>query len=70
MFAFSLLAYGRFLSVSIASIAPIMIITMIIAMIPYSTVLFEAKPLAGVAVGAAVAAGAPAETCVSADDGQ
>jgi len=40
----------------IASTVPIMIITMIIAMIPYITVVFEAKPVSGVAVGAGVAA--------------
>jgi len=37
--------------------APIMTITMIIATIPYMTVLFDAKPVSGVAVGAEVAAG-------------
>jgi hypothetical protein len=51
-----LVAYGRFLSMSITSIAPIMIITTIIATIPYMTVLFEAKPASGVAVGAGVGA--------------
>ncbi len=49
--------YGRFLVTRIASIAPIMTMTIIIAMMPYMTVLFEAKPVAGVAVGVAVAAG-------------
>jgi hypothetical protein len=37
-----------------------MTITMMIATIPYSTVLFEAKLVAGVTVGAMVAGGAPA----------
>jgi hypothetical protein len=32
--------------------------TIIMATIPYSTVVFEAKPVRGVAVGAVVAAGA------------
>ena len=53
-----LLFYGRFLVTKIASIAPMMIMTMMIATSPYMRVLFEAKPLAGVAVGAGVAGGA------------
>ena len=40
--------------------APIMTITMIIATIPYMSVLFEAKPLAGVADGGDVAGGVAA----------
>ena len=52
--------HGRFLSISITNIAPIMTITMIIAIPMYITVVFEAKPASGVAVGAAVAAGVPA----------
>ena len=60
VFVFSALAYGLFLlSISIVA-APIMIMTMIIATIPYMSVVFEAKPLSGVADGAAVAAGVPA----------
>ena len=51
-----------------ARTAPIMTMTMMIATIPYSTVLLDAKPVAGVAVGAAVATGAPAYMCVVADD--
>ena len=50
-------AYGLFLSISITIIAPIMIITMMMATIPYMSVVFEAKPLSGDAVGADVAAG-------------
>ncbi len=53
---FYVFVYGRFLSISIIA-APIMTITIIMATIPYIRVLFEAKPLAGVAVGGAVAAG-------------
>ena len=52
--------YGRFLVTSNARTAPIITITMMIATIPYSTVLFEAKLVAGVTVGAMVAGGAPA----------
>jgi hypothetical protein len=47
--------YGCFLVTSIASTTPMMTITMIIATIPYMSVLFEAKPESGVAVGADVA---------------
>ena len=60
MFVFETLVYGRFLVTSIASTAPMMIITIIIAAIPYSTVSVDAKPVSGVAVGAVVAAGVPA----------
>jgi len=60
VFLFWILVYGRFL-LSISMIAaPITIITMIIATSPYMSVVFEAKPLSGVAVGAAVASVAPA----------
>ncbi len=52
------LVYGRFLVTKIASTAPMMTITMIIATIPYMSVLFDAKPASGVAVGANVAEGA------------
>ena len=54
----------------IASTAPIMIITMIIATIPYITVVFEAKPVSGVAVGTGVAADELAEKADVEDDGQ
>ena len=48
--------YGRFL-LSISRIkAPIMIITIIIATTPNSTVAVDAKPVTGEAVGAAVGA--------------
>ena len=46
--------YGRFLVTSNARTAPIMIMTMMIPAIPYSSVVFDAKPLAGVDVGAVV----------------
>ncbi len=52
---FAVLVYGCFLVTKIASTAPIMIMTMMIATSPYIRVLFEAKPLTGVAVGACVA---------------
>lgn len=47
--------YGLFLIVSIASTAPIMTMTMMMATIPYSMVVLDAKLVAGVAVGALVA---------------
>lgn len=50
------LFYGRFRVTRNASIAPMMIITIIIATRPYMSVLFEAKPLSGDAVGAGVTA--------------
>ena len=53
-----ILVYGRFLVTRSASTTPIMTITMIIATIPYMSVLFDAKPFNGVAVGANVAEGA------------
>ena len=49
------LVYGRFLVTSIASTAPIMIITIMIATPMYSSVVCVATPLSGVAVGAGVA---------------
>ena len=52
--------YGLFLVTRIASTAPMMIMTTTIATIPYISVLFEAKPVSGDAVGAGVAAGLPA----------
>ena len=45
---------------STARTAPMTIMIMAIATMPYSTVVFEAKPASGVAVGAGVAAGGPA----------
>ena len=50
--------YGRFLSISTIIAAPIMIITIITAAIPNSTVPVDASPVGGAAVGAGVAAGA------------
>jgi hypothetical protein len=62
--------YDRFL-LSISRIkAPIMIITIIIAATPNSTVPVDARPVGGEAVGAGVAAGELAWTYVPADDGQ
>ena len=52
--------YGRFLSVRIASIAPIMTITIITAAIPNSRLPVDAKPEGGEAVGGAVGGGEPA----------
>lgn len=51
-------AYGRFLVTSNAITAPIMIMTMMIAMPMYSSAFCVAKPLSGVDVGACVGAGA------------
>ncbi len=48
--------------------APIIIMIMARATIPYITVLFEAKPLTGGAVGAIVPAGESAANAVSALD--
>jgi hypothetical protein len=59
-FCFAYLAYGRFLSVSTASTATHMTITIIIAAIPNSTVPVDAKPVTGGAVGAGVGGGEPA----------
>ena len=49
--------YGCFLVTRTATMAMPTMKTMIIATTAYMTVVFEAKPLRGVAVGAAVAAG-------------
>ena len=51
-----------------ARTAPMTIMIMAIATIPYSTVLFDAKLETGDVVGAVVAGGAPAKKCASADD--
>ena len=53
-----------------ARTAPMMTITIIIAMIPYVNVAFEAKPVSGVAVGADVAAVELAWKAAVDDDGQ
>ena len=53
-----------------ANTAPIIIITMMIAMPTYSTVDSLANPVAAVGVGASVACAAVATKLVSADDGQ
>ena len=50
--------YGRFLSISTASAATHMIITITITATPNITVPVDAKPVGGEAVGAAVGAGA------------
>ena len=55
--SFSFLVYGRFLSISIASMAPITIMTMMMDMIPYMRVVFEAKPDCGVDIGVVVVVG-------------
>jgi hypothetical protein len=57
-FCFASLAYGRFLSISIASTATHMIMTITTTATPNITVAVDAKPVTGEAVGAAVAAGA------------
>ena len=54
VFVFSSLLYGLFLLSMSMIAAPIMTITMTIATTPYMSVLFEAKPDSGVAVGACV----------------
>jgi hypothetical protein len=51
------LAYGRFLSISIISIAPIMTMMIAITATPNSTVDVDARPVGGEAVGAGVAGG-------------
>ena len=56
-FLFCDLFYGRFLVTRSASTAPIMTMTTMIATIPYMTVVFEAKPLSGVAVTVGPAGG-------------
>lgn len=58
VFGFSV--YGRFLSISTARTATQMTMTIIIAATPSITVLVDAKPVTGEAVGAVVAAGVPA----------
>ena len=55
---FCFFVYGRFLSVRIASTAPIMIITIITAAIPNSKLANDAKPVTGVGYGGAVGDGA------------
>ena len=62
--------YGRFLSVRTANIAPMMIITIITAAIPYSTVVVDASPVTGAAVGAGVGAAALTVKADSAYDPQ
>jgi hypothetical protein len=49
--------YGCFLIINSARTAPIMMMTIMIAMIPYSSVVLFTRPVAGVAAGVAVAAG-------------
>ena len=56
-FCLVFLLYGRFLVTSNARTAPITTTMMAIATIPYSTVVFDAKPLVGDDVGADVAVG-------------
>ena len=65
-----LLFYACFLIIRSANTAPIMIITMMIATIPYSSAVCVATPLSGVAVGAAVADACIAVKLVVSDDGQ
>ena len=62
------LVYGRFLIISTARTAPMMIMTMMMATPIISTVEVDAKPVGGEAAGAIVAPGAPAMMCVSAHD--
>ena len=50
--------------------APITIMIMAIATIPYSRVVFDAKPVSGVAAGAPVGAGVLAKKAVVEDYGQ
>ncbi len=61
--------YSRFLIISTASTAPIMIITTIIATPMYITSDVVASPVTAVAVGSCVA-GKPAWKPAEADDGQ
>ena len=58
------LVYGRFLVTTITITAPMTMMMKAIATIPYMSVVFEAKPESGVAVGAAVAAAALAKKAV------
>jgi hypothetical protein len=62
--------YGRFLIVRSASTMPIMTITIIIAATPNSTVLVDARPVGGAAVGGGVAAAALSVKVDSAFDPQ
>ena len=62
---FAALAYGRFLTISAEMIAMPTIITMMIATSPYMSVVLEAKPDMGVAVGAVV--GADELACMNVD---
>jgi len=70
IFCFATLFYGCFLVTRIASTAPMMIMMMAIATIPYMTVVFEAKPVSGVAVGAGVGGAGSTAKVVSEEDGQ
>jgi hypothetical protein len=62
------LAYGRFLSIIIASTATHMTITIITAATPNSTVPVDAMPVTGAAVGTTAGAGVTTKED-SADDG-
>lgn len=66
---FPWLFYACFLIISSARTAPIMIITIMIAMPMYSSVACVATPLSGVDVGAVVAAGEPTIIVVCELDG-
>ena len=57
---YAAMVYGRFLVTATKIAAPIMIITMMIATIPYMSVFCVATPLIGVDVGAVVGAVLPA----------
>ena len=67
---FGLSVYGCFLVTSNASTAPMITMTIMIATIPYSRVVFEAKLVAGVVVGGVVAAGGMTVKLVVSCDGQ
>jgi hypothetical protein len=67
VFVFASTAYGRFLSISMIT-APIMIITIITAAIPNSTVPVDARPVTGGAVGAGVGGGELAKNAALAED--
>ena len=67
---FAAAVYGRFLSIINAKATIPTIITTMIAATPNITVLVEANPLSGDAVGAAVAAGKLAQNPMEADDPQ
>ena len=62
-----LTVYACFLVTTTKINAPMTIMMMAIAMIPYMTVVFEAKPVSGVAAGIAVAA-VPTVNADSADE--